>query len=502
MNETEVQRNEYQGKLRYTVFLLTCVISSTIVFIPDYPPMVDLPQHAGQIALIKSVVHSSFSFGHLFEMQILTPYWLGYSIVLALSYVFGITAATKITVALALAAFPISVDRFMQSQNGNPYWSWLFIPVSYGFAFEWGFLNFLVAIPIGFFFLERVSRLGSDYKTKDIIHLAIWCHVLFLAHALVLVVFLAIATLLRHDSNPRIWFRRIAPFFSIAPIFLIWFIIKIIKGSDTQGAGPWGLGLHRLTELFPNMVALPPTKSFMVFSVFICMAAIVGTKINLSSKKLGPFIVYLFLMLVGPNFLFGTFFVYNRFTHIGLPLFLLAFTSNKTEIHEQTKIKYVNLLVVSISLILFGYHSAKMSAYSNESLSFQKIVDYIPPDKRILSLVFTRNSDFYAAPVYLHYPVWYQAEKRGVVDFNFAYFFPQVIRYKEEMRPPSDPNFVWFPHMFDWDNFEKFQYSYFIVKHPDDLSQKLFPRNEAELVEKSGDWRLYKTSAIASKESQ
>lgn len=457
--------------------------------------MVDLPQHAGQIALIQSMMSGDFDFRDLFELQLLTPYWLGYSIILLLSQVTGIPIATKITVAIAVAAFPLSADRFLRSQNGNPYWSWLFIPCSFGFAFEWGFLNFLIAIPLGFLFLSRVSRLTADHTTKDVLALALWCHLLFLAHVLVLILFTLIATLLRHDSNHRVWFKRLLPFFSITPLFSIWFALKILNGEDTQGSGPWGLGYHRVFEFFPNMVALPPSINFVLPSILISTIGLIGYKINLNIPKTGPFLVYLILMLIGPNFLFGTFFVYNRFSHIGLPLLLLAATRNSGGVGniKFSKIrKYAQLAIIPLSVTLIAYHCTKIISFSNESAGFRSIIEDMSSEQRVLGLVFSRNSPYFTAPVYLHFPVWYQAEKKGVVDFNFAYFFPQVVRYKLEARPPADPNFVWMPHTFSWRDFEHIQYEYFLVKHPDDISAHLFPENKVELLKASDDWRLYK----------
>jgi hypothetical protein len=494
MNESIITINFKWVRLQRFFFFLACAASAALILIPDYPPMVDLPQHAGQIALIKSLMSNDFAFESFFEFQLLTPYWLGYSIILALSYIVDITLATKLTVALAMMAFPISADRFLRSQHGNPIWSWLFIPTSYGFAFEWGFLNFLIATPIGFFFLSKVSSLKENIDKKDLLQLIAWCHFLFLAHVLVLVVFLLIGTLILHNRNPRTWFKRVGPFFCIAPLFLIWFSLKILNGTDAQGTGPWDLGIHRALELFPNMVALPPALNFVLPSILICAAGLIGGKLTFSIPKFGPFVLYLLLMLIGPNFLFGTYFVYNRFTHIGLPLLLLAatpYTNSHAESNQRPTKKYFQLLIIPLSILLIGYHSAKIISYSKESASFSKIIESIPANQRILGLVFMKNSTYFTAPTYLHYPVWYQSEKGGVADFNFAYFYPQIVRYKIDQRPPSDPNFVWFPHTFDWNTFSPFNYSYFLVKHTENLSAQLFPDRAVKLVIRSGDWWLF-----------
>lgn len=482
-------------KLHHPLFIAACILSTFPIFIPEYPPMVDLPQHAGQTALFDLMLSDDFEFGNLLEIQWLTPYWLGYTILYLLSKPFGIALACKITVAVALAGFPLSADRFLRSQNGNPYWSWLFIPAAYGFAFEWGFLNFLIAIPLGFLFLASIKPLASHHTTKETIAVVLWCHLLFLAHVLALVFFISSAALLLYSKDIKTWLRRLAPLFSIAPLFILWFISKIIGQSETQGTGPWGLGPHRFWEFFPNMLALPHKIHFIIASMLICALAFFAAPTHRPTlNKAAPFALYTVFMLIGPNYLFGTFFVYNRFSYIGLPLLLLMFTSDSQPTPSESKRRLLNSICVAIAMILTSYQAAKIISYAEESRPFQETIAHTEKGKRVLGLVFSRGSAYFSAPVYLHYPVWYQASKQGLVDFNFASFFPQVVRYKQDSLPPADPNFVWMPHTFQWHIHEKYGYTYFLVKYPQDISQNLFPNQEAELIANAGDWWLYKNA--------
>lgn len=458
--------------------------------------MVDLPQHAGQIALIKSMHSDAFPFRELLDIQFLTPYWFGYSIIYLLSIPFGILTATKLTVALALAGFPLCADRFLKSQDANPFWSWLLIPAAYGFAFEWGLLNFLVATPLGFWFLSQLKLNDEPYTKKELIKPVLLCHILFFGHVLVMAVFIAIAVLLLHKNNLRTWLGRLIPLFSVLPIFLVWFIVKIFDKQETNGSGPWGLGLHRLIEFIPGLFAMPATAPFIVAAALICILILLtGRAPSMRISKIAPFALYTLIMMIGPNYLFGTFFVYNRFSYIGLPLLLVMLTSPEARfICSPCLRSYLNAAIVGIAAVLIGYQAIKIIGYSNESSAFQKIVQEMEPDKRVLGLVFTKHSAFYTAPTYLHYPVWYQATHHGLVDFNFASFFPQVVRYTPDNLPPADPNFVWMPHVFQWAIHEKYEYTYFLIKNPEDISQYIFPQNEAVLIEHRGDWWLYKNT--------
>jgi hypothetical protein len=66
--------------------------------------------------------------------------------------------------------------------------------------------------------------------------------------------------------------------------------------------------------------------------------------------------------------------------------------------------------------------------------------------------------------VYLHYPAWYQAERKGFVDFNFAWLPPVIVRFRRELAPPVEPEFEWAPSSFDWARHRGADYKYFFVR--------------------------------------
>ena len=77
-------------------------------------------------------------------------------------------------------------------------------------------------------------------------------------------------------------------------------------------------------------------------------------------------------------------------------------------------------------------HDPTMQAYL-------KINNTILPEKRILMLfdspspssgLLTSNTE------YLHFGSWYQAQKHGWTDFNFAAYRPQIVRFKPDKLPP------------------------------------------------------------------
>jgi hypothetical protein len=120
--------------------------------------MVDLPQHAAQISLLRNLHDPAFRFAGLFRVNWFTPYLLGYLVVYVLAPLCGIVTACKLVTAAALIGLPVTTALLMRETGADSYWALLTIPAMYGFSYTWGFFNFLVAIPIGLVFLILVIR--------------------------------------------------------------------------------------------------------------------------------------------------------------------------------------------------------------------------------------------------------------------------------------------------------------------------------------------------------
>ena len=83
----------------------------------------------------------------------------------------------------------------------------------------------------------------------------------------------------------------------------------------------------------------------------------------------------------------------------------------------------------------------------------------LAPGERALTLAFSTASPGAGHPyAYIHYPAWYQAERQGLVDFNFAWFPPQIVRWRPDRAPPVTPGFEWYPEKFDWHRHEGWRY--------------------------------------------
>jgi hypothetical protein len=97
---------------------------------------------------------------------------------------------------------------------------------------------------------------------------------------------------------------------------------------------------------------------------------------------------------------------------------------------------------------------------------------------------------------YLNFPTWYQAERQGFVDFNYATFLPQIVRYRADRAPNVFGRAVWAEYPaagFDWERDQASVYRYFFVRSQRPLPASYFPggRCKPVMVKSHGEWSLF-----------
>jgi hypothetical protein len=121
------------------------------------------------------------------------------------------------------------------------------------------------------------------------------------------------------------------------------------------------------------------------------------------------------------------------------------------------------------------------------------VLTHMEPNQRALSLVFEWQLDSMPVPVFRHYPAWYSAIKKGVVDMSFAMCYPQIVVYKPSKMPALPIDFELHPQTFTWASTDAGIYRYFVVRAPVDIGPRLFfdAPCRIRLAAQKGSWWLY-----------
>ena len=139
-----------QGERR--LFILVICITIGFLFYPTYLPLVDLPQHAAQVVSLDGILKNQYLWGDFTEVNWDTPYLTGYLSWLVIYQVFDIKTSAKVFIVFIFLLYCLSVHCLRRFFNAPCLVEWAAVTSFFGFAYQWGFVTFLLAIPIGIFF--------------------------------------------------------------------------------------------------------------------------------------------------------------------------------------------------------------------------------------------------------------------------------------------------------------------------------------------------------------
>lgn len=498
------------------VLLVALSLLATLpVWIPPYPQMADLPQHAAQVQLLRSLHDPAFSFAPLFHVNWFTPYLAGYLLVYLLVPLLGIVVACKTVIALSLAATPLATALLARETGADARWAPLTVVGLYGFSYQWGFLNFLFAIPLGLAFLCLAARHARDPRWWTWPALAISSVALFFCHALVCALFCLIAGCwtIASTRSVRAAATRLAPVALVVPVGA-WWTLRTMATSAAQREVMWDLGWlrtvdpyyrglataagdgivdgwGRLTGLLPRLLGVRPGLWVVALGIAVIALPLLGSaRPAWRRRAVIPLIVSMLAIFLVPSTVFGADYTYQRFTVFTLPFFLATLGSPT---HAQRG-RWAGRLVAVLVVAWIGFVSARTVVFTQETRGFQKLLSQMEPRARVLSMAFIRESDGSLAPSFLHFGSWYSALSEGVTDPSFAVTHVQLVLYRPERRPKAGIwGFEWQPWRFNWNELEGWRYRYFLVHDTLDRGPFLTENSPCTVVlrARSMNWWLY-----------
>ena len=428
-------------------FYLCCVLSAAPLLFAHYPPMVDLPQHAAQIATLNNLSRPDFAYKDLFTLEWARPYLGGYLVIWALSQVVSVLTAVKISIALTVITIPMTAALLRAHFNADPRWDWLLLTIGYGFAFQWGLVNFFVGAPIVLLFLVSAFRYADAPSARSGWWLALFAYLLLTVHLLIAAFGCGLACLYILSGRGTWKARLVAalPLASPIPAALAYLAWVISSTRQANEAGPWGLSIFRPVQLMTSALGLPLTvANIAVAALVFALPFVLGARLTRDRPRLVIFAAYLAWMMLGPNYFLGNYFTYQRFSLFCMPMFLIVLTDPVPRPALSSALKLAQGLVFALPLTLVVVACFLFAGFDQESRGYREIAKAMKPGKRVLGLMINNASVAFDQPMYLHYASWYQAEQRGVADFSFAQF-GLLVSYRPGADVPIPRGFEWYP---------------------------------------------------------
>ena len=484
------------------LFALTVAWGATIVWLAPHPPMLDLPQHAGQLALLKQLLTGESPWADLLQVNFFTPYMLGFGLALPLSFVLPVAAALKLLLSLAYVAFVLVCVALRRHFGADARLDWLFVTSFFGFAFKWGFFTFVLTVPFGLWFILLADRYALEGSVRRGIGVAATGVVLLASHGLMFLFACMVATALLTARSRSVgaWLRSIGPLAFLGLVCLAYFFARDhaeagFQVTRTVPSIMWQVGVRHEVLYYAFGKQWAPLFTLAAI-VYLAAPWLMGLRINREQPaRLVPFIVAALVLTFVPSFMFETSFVYQRFAIFLFPTYAWMFTGTTRNAPDGSRLKTGAMAIMILACwSILALNSIRTWRFGNESAEFDRVVAGLEPRQRALALIFDNASEADGnGGIYVHHASWYQAENQGLVDFNFAWVPPQIVRYRVDARPPVMLSFPWRPQDFDWSKHQGGTYRYFFVRHRETLPTNLFRGAPCPpvLVQQSGAWKVY-----------
>lgn len=485
-----------------------CAWAVATIWLAPHLPQTDLPQHAGQVALMRDLAAGRSAWAPELRINLLTPYLVGYASLYALSQVLPLETAIALLYSVAYVAFVLACIGLRREVGADERLDWLFLPVFFGLAWRWGFLTFLVAAPVGICLLIATYRFARTTTWRLAMLIAVLGILALFSHGLVFLYAAGVGLLVVLAAKRGARERLVAalPFVVLLLGFLAYKVTVLdVEMSRAVGSSAieWGDAGRRLLALVVYPTAATPREFYpapLVALVAYASPWLLGLKPAQSAAAAVPFACTFLMMLLLPTSVWDAGFLYDRFALFLLPTYALMFTRRRRPAPAapaaEWKAAVVQAALVLGSAAVLARETVFNLAFARESRDADELFARLEPGRRLLYVPRDKGSERVALPhAYLHYPLWYQARHGGLVEFNFAILLPQVVRYRDEGQHLK-PGFPWLTEEFRWQVREREDFRYVLFRSATPIPLAMLESSRCPLlrVESAGAWAVFRNT--------
>ena len=450
-------------------------------------PVVDLPQHAAQIATWQRWDARVPEIVERFELNFRTPYLLAYPVARVLAPLLGPVLALKVVLWLAISGNLVAVQVLARRLGHDPWLGLLGLVTATGLCFYFGFISFMLAMPLVVAALAVAVKHAETPSAVSGVWIAVLTTLALSAHGIAFVMGFGSVTLVLLRGGGS-WRARLWPLVPSVLVALVWFAPG--PASVRIGGDIWDLRWGRLPD-FPaflvSMGAQDHAGLALGLAVLAVTALVVGWRRLSAPERWLPLALLLVAYAVFPSMFRGIVLLHTRLPCFLLPLWMLAVTPSIRRASQRSQGRSAILGVTLVWLTVLG---ARLVTFNREAAEFHALSAALRPGHSVRPLIFARETRvFPGVPAYLHYSAYYYVEKGGTQGYSFAMYPLSVVRFRPEIEASMQGGAEWRPDLFQRQ--ETSQYDYFIVRDSRDRRHELFEEDAVELAAHVGSWWAY-----------
>ncbi len=478
------------GRFFWVSFALCAAVTVLPLWVVEFMPGVDLPQHMAQIALWQQ--YDAGIGRDMYWLNWFTPYLFGYSVVRLLATVMTIESAFRLVSSAYVLGLGFGMLAWLKALGRPRELALLAFPAAYGFSFQWGFFNYSCALPVALFFLAFGEHHLKNPTRRSSAILALFSVILFFAHVLILaaagVILATRAVVVRGFLRG---FVAMLPAALGALLVIPWMLLVRSNHGSVRHSDIWWEGWERAKQLPARMSGVEGDTWAIALSAVLLVWLVVSIAVTpwrRWSRFLVP-AVALALYFAIPSYAMDTFFLAPRFGIV----FAIALVPALA--WPTGRVVGAIVLVLTVALVgpWGGWQLTRFRGFDEEARGLGEVLAKAEPGRSMLGLTYDLSSRHFRGAPFLHMPAYYQARRDGgPINFSFAVFFPQLIRYRHDKAPPMTNRLELDPSRFDW-NMATY-YDYFLVRSHKQPRGKAFSGSRGRHVKQvahSGTWWLF-----------
>jgi len=495
-------------KTFHWLFIIFSILFTLPVWVVDFLPFVDLPQHLNFVFILKNYHNPTLNYNRIYSLRLFpmpTTFHLFFNY--ALSFVFPLEISNKIYVTISILLFPLALWFLIKTLGGNEYSSLLGFLLSYNYNLFLGFMGINIGIAFVIFLIGfEIKYWRETSKTLYLLIIGILFLLLFLCSSLIYI-FSAFTYLLiiLFSARSGDFFRK--GFYSLSVLIIISLFTFL----------PWQIGQFRnggseLLEYLRQPISLATiysslweffrrlgitTDETIVFIFKIIFVVSLLTIIYLI-QKIGIGLLfrdnYSFpTLLFSSSLLFYLFFpgMFNQKVAVqesfALLLFLsfLLFLSLALSNFRYRLFTYFLILILGVTWISI---LLRFILFDKETRPVKKMILNLAEGKKMVGLFYQKRPkvDLFGNDVFIHFPCYYAIYKKGFCGFSFTDFrFSPIVKTKPSSSPIDEID-TWdsiFPE--GWEEF-----NYFLIAGEPRASDQVIIE-KLRLIDRVGIWSLY-----------
>jgi hypothetical protein len=499
------------------------IVAVLVFWVYEALPFMDLPAHAGLIALRHRFASSAFEQRY----YVLAPHIGPYSVFRFLGEIFvrisGPLFAVRALGSLPVVATPLALlfARRRLYRDTSPTFGFVGLALSFGIMTLLGFASYLLGVAVMLFgltlwldLLVSADDSAPDLRRREVVMMA-FAPLIFVAHGHAFLLFLFCAGLSALATGDRR--ARLVRAWTLLPaIALAGWVAWIERGSTTP-PGSAALAVKSFTPRFQgaaDKVGLLLSGTLMtrsgidfligcLFVAFTVTTAIVGVRALRDSHArasadvrhsralytCAAAITVVFLALPHAVGWFG--FVDGRLVPVAMMLALLAIRPDALPRVLGHVLHYGAPLVASTVSVLAMVASYR---FQDEARGYKEVLARVPSESRLLNLPLDPNSDVFTAHPFIHYDKLILVERPILV--SDVWFHQGSALYPTAANPAlrlpesySESNLK----RIDWPAYHLEDWDWVLIRTRPDAPQPYTPDRLA-LEEHRGGWWLFRAA--------